>query len=535
VDGRAELVQKLGAKEPVDLRASTDVELILHAYHVWGEGCVKHLLGDFAFAIWDSHRKRLFCARDHFGVKLFYYARVANCLIFSNTLNCIRLHPGVTDKLNELAIGDFLLFGYNTELSTTTFSDIKRLPPAHELTLSEGNLRANRYWYLSTDGHIIRYKRADNYVDHFKELLREAVGDRLRADRVAIFMSGGLDSPSLAAAACELRANGSAPVDLQAYCTVYDEYPDEERYYSRLVAETIGIPIHYKVADRYTMFERWDNPRLRRPEPYDWPLLAMSYDSLKTVMAHSRVVLYGEDGDALLFPSSVVDMLKGKPFARVIAEVGWFVLSHRRRPPLGLRLLARVKRWMGKHRNGSPYPTWLNQDFAARLDLPARWKKNIKAEPSRLHPLRHEAVRRLTSSFWQTIFESNDPGVTLVPVEHRLPLLDLRLVNYLLAIPPLPCCVNKELLRAAMCGTLPEPVCRRPKTPLAFDPYQVRLREDDARWIDEFRPRPELSRYVKREAVPRVTGKAYDPAESSWIHLRPLILNYWLQYLEPVG
>lgn len=534
VDGRTELVRKLAAKGRRDLGGATDVALILHAYHVWGEDCVQHLLGDFAFAIWDGPKRRLWCARDHFGVKLFYYVQVANCLVFSNTLNCVRSHPAVTDDLNELAIGDFLLFGHNPEVSTTTFADIQRLPAGHELTFSDGTLRIDRYWSLSRDGQIIRYKHAGDYVDHFKELLREAVGDRLRTDRVAIFMSGGLDSPALAATACELRARHSVPVELRAYCVVYDRSPDEERYYSGLVAEALGIPIHHTAIDDYAMFQGWDNRELRRPEPYDWPLLAMNYDSLKTVMGHGRVVLYGEDGDALLFPASVVEMLKGMRFGEAIADVGRYLLSHRRRPPLGLGLLKKVKRWMGMDRKDPPYPAWLNRAFAAHLDLRARWKKNIQSKPAEIHPLRSEAYRRLTSPYWQTLFEASDPGVTFVPVEHRLPLLDLRLVDYLLAIPPLPWCVNKELVRAAMRGTLPEPVCRRPKTPLAFDPYQARLRQPGAEWVDDFEPTSELSKYVSREAIPRLAGGAYDP-EESWLHLRPLILNYWLKSLASVN
>src|SRR5512145_1109164 len=104
--------------------ALTDPELILHAYQTWGEDCLKHLIGDFALAIWDRHSRSLFCARDHFGVKPFFYARIANSLIFSNTLNALRIDGRVSDALNEVAIGDYLLFGLNQDTSTTTFRDI---------------------------------------------------------------------------------------------------------------------------------------------------------------------------------------------------------------------------------------------------------------------------------------------------------------------------------------------------------------------------------------------------------------------------
>ena len=86
-----------GQADPTE-SSSTDAELILHAYHTWGEACVERLRGDFAFAIWDDARQQLFCARDQMGVKPLYYAQVGSCVIFSNTLNCVRRHPLVADR-----------------------------------------------------------------------------------------------------------------------------------------------------------------------------------------------------------------------------------------------------------------------------------------------------------------------------------------------------------------------------------------------------------------------------------------------------
>src|SRR5262249_8283436 len=156
----------------------------------WGPDCVQQLLGDFTFAVWDGRLRRLICARDQFGVKPFYYAQVGNSLVFSNTLNCLRLHPAISDQLNDRAIADFLLFEHNQDLSTTAFADVKRLPPAHLLTCAAGAVRVDRYWSLPTDGNI-RYQYPQDYVEHCLELLRAAVSDRLRSNRVAVFMSGG--------------------------------------------------------------------------------------------------------------------------------------------------------------------------------------------------------------------------------------------------------------------------------------------------------------------------------------------------------
>lgn len=267
--------------------------MILRAYRRWGEACVEKLSGDFAFAIWDGPKQKLFCARDHFGVKPFYYAVLGNLLLFSNTLDCLRQHPAVSGKLNGQAIGDFLLFGYNGEARTTTFADIQRLPPAHTLACAGGNWRSARYWTLSVTGEI-RYRDGAQYLNHFRELFSDAVNDRLRASaRAAIYMSGGIDSPSIAAAASGRLGQHQPATALRAYCLVSNHPADHERHYSTLAAQSLAIPIEHRAVDPYGLFERCHEPALCRPEPYDWPLVALNHDSLSEIAKFSRMVLYG--------------------------------------------------------------------------------------------------------------------------------------------------------------------------------------------------------------------------------------------------
>ncbi|HET9712015.1 MAG TPA: asparagine synthase-related protein, partial [Pyrinomonadaceae bacterium] len=288
IDGREELIAKL----PRAPETQNDSELILLAYETWGEDCLKHLIGDFAFAIWDSRSRRFFCARDHFGVKPFFFTHVANTFKFSTNLNSLRTG---SDALNETAIGDYLLFGLNQDLSTTTFREIQRLPPAHSLTLHNGSLSIRRYWTPDTSKEV-RYRDSDSYVERFNELLQRAVRDRLRARRVAVSMSGGLDSTSLAAVACELGA------DVHACAVVYDKLiPDEERYYATLAANHMGIPISYVVADRYSLFDEQVQGDLNQPEPFLLsPQTAQFHTLLRLCEAHSNIGFTGFDGDAFM-------------------------------------------------------------------------------------------------------------------------------------------------------------------------------------------------------------------------------------------
>lgn len=521
IDGRSDLVRKLEAAGRHDVSSSDDARLILHAYHAWGTDCVEHLLGDFAFAIWDARAKRVMCARDQFGVKPFYYAEVDGGIVFSNTLDCVRLHPAVGHTLNELSVADFLLFGVNQDTTSTAFASIRRLPPAHVMTASAGAVRVRRYWALPADGRI-RYRRSADYVDHFTGLLRAAVADRIRDDRPAVWMSGGLDSTAIAATAQQVLNARGTPFALRAHTVVFDTLiPDQERRYASEAARAIGITPRYMPADATPPFEGWRQPGFRTPEPIDEPYYARQ---LHELAADSRTVLVGDGGDEVFWRSCVIDLVGTMPLWRLGADIARCVLLHRRRPAGGVR--AKLAAWRGVRTPPPPSPpAWLNEAFVARWDLRRRMA-HARTPPAPGHPLRPDAYQRLASPAWPAYFESLDPGVTRVAVEHRWPLLDVRLVSFLLAIPPLPWCVDKQLLRVAMRGSLPEALLQRRKSPLAGDPLRAHLQMLDCSWLDRFDASPDLEQYVNRTAIPPMAGIA--GAQNPWLDLRPFCLNYWL-------
>ena len=142
------------------------------------------------------------------------------------------------------------------------------LPPAHILSVSPTGLRTERYWSAPTDGRI-RYHRPDDYVEHFQTLMQASVADRLRISRAGIWLSGGLDSSSIAATARELSGKSGGTTDLRAYTAVYDSLiPDHEGENARMVAEFLGIPIRCFAMDGLELFDRWDDPAfVRGPSP----------------------------------------------------------------------------------------------------------------------------------------------------------------------------------------------------------------------------------------------------------------------------
>jgi len=528
IDGREDLLRALaglpGAPAPVSSDAP-DAELILLAYQAWGEDCAAHLLGDFAFVIWDAARRRLFAARDHFGVKPLFYARLNGALILSNTLDCIRRHPGVSDRLDDLSIADFLLFDMIQDPAATSFQDIRRVPAAHTLTFQNGNLVVRRYWELSVKTPI-HYKRESEYVEHFSELLDAAVADRVGAGPVGVLMSGGLDSPTIAASTKRVLLRAGKQDGLRAYTEVFDHLiPHEERRYAALVAEGLQIPIEFLASDDAKIFGR---AVCHSPEPVHcaWP--DSTPEQLSQVSQHSRIALTGFGGDPLL--SSLLSvhfrqLLRERRIGQAIGDAMRYLFTEARFSRLYIR--KRLRRWFPPKGEFPDYPEWLNEELERRLLLRERWTALSKVSASTsnemVRPIAHEQT---VAGAWTNILEAFDSGITGIPVEVCHPFFDLRLVHFLLALPTVPWCCDKELLREAARRTLPDRVRLRRKSPLSADPLVALLKKDDSAWIDRFQPVPELERFVNRKRVPKALERS--GIWSYWTHLRPLSLNFWL-------
>jgi asparagine synthase (glutamine-hydrolysing) len=525
LDGRVDLLNEL------DLSGSSgqsvpDSELILRAYAKWGSGCLAHLRGDFSFAVWDARKKQLFCARDQFGIKPFYYASVGSVLVFSNTLDCIRRHPAVSPRLDDLAIADFLLFDMIREPGATSFVDIHRLPPAHTLTCRLTGISVRRYWELPVSGPV-HHKPPSECVEQFRELLDLAVADRLRTKNVAVFMSGGLDSPTVAASAKRILARDGSTAGLCAYTEVFDSLiPHEERRYAKLVAEALKIPIEFQ-ADGMGLRKDQNLEDSAWPEPAHSPGSDGGVAQMSQIAARNRVALTGYGADptfSCLLSVHFSHLFKKAQLGRALGDAMRFFAVEGRFSRLYLR--TRWQRWFASKANGYHYPIWLNPDLEKRLGLRERWETLTRTSTPNA-AVRPVAYAAMVDPIWPATFEGGDPGVTRIPLELCHPFFDLRLVDFLLALPALPWCSDKELLREAARGILPDAVRLRRKSPLLADPLVVLLQQPESAWVDSFEGVPELEPYVERRLIPKVFGEK--DVSAAWIHLRPLSLNFWLR------
>jgi asparagine synthase (glutamine-hydrolysing) len=249
LDNREELYAKLHIPIQKGNRLS-DSQIILRAYQKWGEQCPYHLLGDFAFAIWDPQQQKLFCARDIFGIRPFFYYSSPSCFIFASDLNALLVLSEVPQQLNEPLLAAFLQQEDITfaKKSQTFYEGIKKLPPAHSLTITPTQHKLQCYW--SPDkAPKIRFSSEADYIQELQRLLQQAVECRLRsAFPVGAHLSGGLDSSSIAVLANRfLKVQGKA---LQGFSwspplTTPIDSPGDERLLVKELSASEQIECHY--------------------------------------------------------------------------------------------------------------------------------------------------------------------------------------------------------------------------------------------------------------------------------------------------
>jgi len=529
LDGREDLRRQLEQSDESITAEVTDEVLILRAWRRWGKDGLAKLNGDLSFALWDGTERRLWCVRDLMGARPFFYAQSTDGFYFSNTLEVLRQAPDVSSKLDPQFIGDFLLQEWCEDGARTVYRDIHRLPPGHTLVYSDGELCVRCYTDFSVE-EPLALKRPEEYVERFQELLESAVRDRLPRRSCGIFLSGGLDSTSVAAVACNIAKKDGAGGPLRAYTVdCRPLFNDEEGYLASLVAENLGIGIEILSGASCLPYEGWEDSLLRTPEPGHDPFLLISQRQYRQVQGHARVVLSGYGGDDILTGQAwpyLTCLFRQRSFGTIVKTFGRYILKHRRIPPLRGGFRTRLRRWMGRTDPLTAFPQWLEPHFAERHNLRGRWRE-LQESRKKGHPLHPIALACLSSRFWSSVFESEDAGWTGVPVELRAPLLDQRLLRFLLRVPPVPWCMEKALLREAMRGILPEEVRARPKTPLLGDFIKHFI--ESKKWSPLPLPEPtaELRKFVDWERLSTTLATA--AGSTLWVGLRPVSLCYWLK------
>ena len=467
LDEREHLCRKLRASP-----ADSDALLCLRSYGLWGEQSPEYLRGDFCFVIWDEDRQRLFCARDQLGVRPLFYAHVGNTWLVSDALEDIRSHANLSRDLDDHWVADFLVRGYCRDSHRSVYKEIRRVPAAHILMVSSGESAVRRYWTLNIDAPLF-YRDERLYVEQFHELTALAIQDRLPPGQgqLGVSMSGGLDSSTLAAKAVMAVGDASRVI---ADTRCFDHLiPDDERRLSSLVASRLGIRHTLRSIDD-TYYDRlWYTRDIHTPEPQVSVTRAAPERLFRAEMAKEALVwFYGEGPDnALTFEwrAYLRWLWMRRDWRRFGDTVVWCLGGKQARPWHALvRRGALLLRKDESGSSGAPHQ-WLDDAFVKKLELAARSQEAPNADASP-HPWRPRALASFNSSVWPRFLEKFDPSVSGAPIEWRHPYLDLRVLNFLLSVPPVPWARRKLLIRQAMKDALPREVLSRDKTPLKENP-----------------------------------------------------------------
>ncbi|HKR65865.1 MAG TPA: asparagine synthase-related protein, partial [Thermoanaerobaculia bacterium] len=398
--------------------------------------------------------------------------------------------------------------------------DIRALPAGHAMIASAKGIRVTRWWDLPIE-EPLHLRDPREYVDGFREVLERAVADRVTSDRIAISMSGGLDSSSIAALA-------APKAHVTAFTNVFEPLvPDDERRFALSTASHLGIDIQIIEAANVRLFEKWDRPEYQKEEPCNDPLSSITTDAFRRASQLAPVMLSGQGGDAVLYASHsyFFNLLRGGRFLRFASEVAGHLATKHRLPPLCLR--SSFRRALGRRAPRPDYPNWIAPDLEKKLDLRARWDAYWDDEPE-IHPTRPQAFNLLRGIGWQRLHEYVDAEAMGAPIEYRNPLLDVRVVRYLLRVPPMPWFAEKEILRAAMKGMLPEDVRLRRKKAIPIDPSHLWLDRQADALCRAIAAMDDLDAWVQRD---RVIAAIRNPARSnydSFLLVLPLSLGLWI-------
>lgn len=523
IDNRDELIPSLGFDDrPAE--KITDSQLILAAYEKWGESCPEHLLGDFAFAIWDGRKHILFCARDHMGVKPFYYHyKAGQIFAFSSEIKALLCLQEVPRQLNEVKVGDYLA-SMLQDKSITFYQDIFRLPPASCVTLSADGIKSRSYWFLDLDREL-QLSSNEEYAEALREIFAEAVRCRLRsAFPVGSHLSGGLDSSSVTCMARQLLMQ-EGNCSLHTFSNIFDATPecDERPFIEAVIAQGDMIP-HYVQANQLGPLSSLDQIFRYYDEAIPAPTHFLVWGLNGAAQREGvRITLDGFDGDntishgegylielaragrwtdfakeaedlAKLVGASPVKTLRcyGTPYLEELARHGqWisfirettqvsknFNVSQRKlfldyglKPWLPQSLLSAIRSLRGHSQPAKNDHSIMNGNFVERIGLKNRvqvLRGSLSSQPS---TEREYHSRNITAGILTQGLEILDHYAAAFYLEARHPYMDKRLIEFCLSLPSeqkLNKGWSRLVMRRAMKNVLPEEVrVRRHKSDMS--------------------------------------------------------------------
>lgn len=469
---RAEL-----AAQGVRFHTECDAEVLIQAYRVWGVDCLHRFVGMFAFALWDQAARRLFCARDHMGIKPFYYAHTGGRFAFASEIKAFAALTPAAYQPDLDHLYWFLTYGRDHHAPRTFFTGVSELPGGHYLLVEGGQVSEPvRWWDVSLQRARSLYDYARPEAE-FLRLMRDSVGLQLRSDvPVGTCLSGGLDSSTIVALATE-RLDGGR---MNSFSSVYATKGMDERRYIDLVAQRYNTIAHRVTPTPADYFRRLERITWHQDIPTATPTVYSQSFVMELAHGNVTVLLDGQGADEM--------------FGGYLSYVLFHLKTLMRRDPLRwlpqqiaftLQVWSRFNAWLNGREfvsralQGRKPPALLQPELVRRADqrmreLPARALDHAE-------PLNHHLYLGVVRDSIPSLLHYEDRNSMAYAIEARVPFLDHRLVEFALGVPPdlkINGADTKLVMRRALQGVLPDAVVNR-KDKLGYPtPFGAWLRGD---------------------------------------------------------
>lgn len=461
IDNRSELASELYL-----LPTDRDSLFVIAAYKLWGDRCCDHLIGDFSFVIWDKIKRHVFCGRDHIGIKPLYYYYGSSFFAFSTEVKailCISDIPKIRNKDRESIFFSKELLSTAPYSEHTWFDNIIQLTPGHVMKVSAEGLSKFNYWDIENLPPL--HLSETEFSKTLKKLVTQAVACRMRsANQVACELSGGLDSSLITAIASKINPD----IHTITHIPPFEPSPFlNEASFATEVCDYLGVYNRHTVDDKdydpehslQSVLHRLDGPESAMVVMYKEPVW------IKAQSLQCGVVLSGFGGDECLSESGhsyLRELAKTFRWERLFRHIQ---LQNRQK---GLGFLKSIRSWVS---------TIAKVQFPVVMDYYSEWKNPCSLKlPSYLSEINKTYLKGSTAFLIQALTGNdrnrchyvrhvvNAHSVAVKEVSYRFPLLDVRLLEFVLRIPPekrYPLGSHRYLMRQVMEGLLPNSIVNR--------------------------------------------------------------------------
>jgi len=456
--------------------SQSDTEVILAAYDFWGEECVSHFNGMWAFAIADLKRNKLFCSRDRLGIKPFYYYYDGGRFVFGSEIKQLLCFPFVPKKINQRAAYEFLAYSAVEYDEETFFADIYKLLQGHNLIINLDDCSCSKNIYYQPNLAINQQITFSEASQKFQYLLEDSIKLRLRSDvEVGSCLSGGLDSSSIVCLIHQLLQSEGKSNLQRTFSSHFEEKEANELEYMQEVIQATGVKAYFTFPQGEDLLQDIENLIWHQEEPFGSTSIFAQWSVFKLVHQNGiKVMLDGQGADEQLagyigLASYLFNELRAK---KQYLSLAWEVWCHSQlqgKPwfsliPVSGKLWERLFRFQNK-KPTLPQVDWIAPNLVELYQNQSHYLKNWQIKPfGELENLNNVLYQLTFHNNIQSLLKYEDRNSMAFSVESRVPFLDYRLVEFLFSLPSsfkIRHGYTKRVQRAGMKGILPEKIRRR--------------------------------------------------------------------------